>query len=42
MDLYNDYYHPQLKIIIEDLHDENVLKNDNILFFIDTVNYLIK
>lgn len=34
----NDYYNPELGIILEDLHDENVLKND-ILYFIDTVFY---
>lgn len=32
-----DYYHPEYKIIIEDLHDENVLTIDEHLFFIDTV-----
>lgn len=38
----NDYIHPQLGIIFEDLHDENVLCNNGILFFIDTVFYLTK
>jgi hypothetical protein len=37
----NDYYHPQLQIILEDLHDENVLTNNGVLFFIDTVFYLM-
>lgn len=36
----NDYYHPKLGIILEDLHDENVLTNKNILYFIDTVFYI--
>jgi hypothetical protein len=33
----NDYYNESLGIIAEDLHDENVLTRDNVLFFIDTV-----
>jgi len=33
----NDYYNPELGIILEDLHDENVLTRNNILYFIDTV-----
>ena len=36
----NDYYNPSLGIIIEDLHDENVLTKNNILYFIDTVFYI--
>ena len=36
----NDYYSSYLGIIIEDLHDENVLTNNGILFFVDTVIYL--
>lgn len=36
----NDYNNPELGIILEDLHDENVLTNNSILFFIDTVFYL--
>ena len=36
----NDYYHRELGIILEDLHDENVLTSHNILYFIDTVFYL--
>jgi hypothetical protein len=36
----NDYYHPQLGIILEDLHDENVLTKDGVLHFIDTVFYI--
>ena len=36
----NDYYHPQLGIILEDLHDENVLTIDGVLQFVDTVFFL--
>ena len=36
----HDYYHPELGLIIEDLHDENVLTNDEILYFIDTVFFI--
>ena len=36
----NDYRNPELGIILEDLHDENVLTKDGVLFFIDTVFYL--
>lgn len=38
----SDYFNKHLSIIIEDLHDENVLTNNGILFFIDTVFYLTK
>jgi hypothetical protein len=36
----NDYFSPDLGIILEDLHDENVLTRNGILYFIDTVFYL--
>ena len=36
----NDYYNPHLGIILEDLHDENVISSRNQLFFVDTVFYL--
>lgn len=36
----NDYFHPELGIILEDLHDENVLTEGGVLQFIDTVFYL--
>ena len=36
----NDYYNPELGLILEDLHDENVLSNNGIPFFIDTTFYL--
>ena len=35
----NDYINPDLGVILEDLHDENVLTRNNILYFIDTVFY---
>ncbi len=37
----NDYFNPELGIILEDLHDENVLTNKGALFFIDTIFYLM-
>lgn len=36
-----DYIHRELGLILEDMHDENVLVNSEILFFIDTVFYTI-
>lgn len=36
----NDYLNDDLGIILEDLHDENVLTSNGILYFIDTVFYL--
>lgn len=36
----NDYIHSELGLIIEDLHEENVLQKEGSLFFIDTVIYL--
>ena len=36
----NDYINSELGIIIEDLHDENVLTKNEILYFIDTVFYV--
>ncbi|CAM3821166.1 hypothetical protein [Sphingobacterium prati] len=38
----NDYVNSDLCLIFEDLHDENVLTKDGILYFIDTVFYLSK
>ena len=35
-----DYYNKQLGLLLEDIHDENVLTNTNTLFFIDTVFYI--
>ncbi|MGN6645374.1 MAG: hypothetical protein ACTHJT_02490 [Cytophaga sp.] len=36
----NDYFNPELGIILEDLHDENVLTRNDILYFIDTVFFI--
>ena len=36
----NDYYNKNLGIILEDLHDENVLTANGLLYFIDTVFYI--
>lgn len=36
----NDYFNPELGLILEDLHEENVLTNNSVMFFIDTVFYL--
>jgi len=36
----NDYINKKLGIILEDLHDENVLTSKDVLYFIDTVFYL--
>lgn len=37
----HDYRHKELGLLLEDMHDENVLVNTDILFFIDTVFYTI-
>ncbi|MBP6038578.1 MAG: hypothetical protein KA523_00100 [Flavobacterium sp.] len=36
----NDYINRELGIILEDLHDENVLTRNEVLYFIDTVFYV--
>ena len=36
----NDYYNVELDLILEDLHDENVLTQNSVLYFIDTVFYM--
>lgn len=36
----HDYINHDLGIIFEDLHDENVLSNNGIIYFIDTIFYL--
>jgi len=38
----NDYRNPELGIILEDLHDENVLTKDDTLYFIDTIFFIDK
>ena len=35
----NDYFHKELGLIPEDMHDENVIVNSETLFFIDSVFY---
>ena len=36
-----DYYNEELCLILEDLHDENVLTRNGMLYFIDTVFYIV-
>ena len=36
-----DYYNSELKLALEDMHDENVISKGEILFFIDTVFYIM-
>ncbi|MBV4358284.1 hypothetical protein KTO63_14055 [Parasegetibacter sp. MAH-26] len=37
----NDYFNKELGLILEGMHDENILVNSNTLFFIDTVFYTV-
>ncbi|GGA81688.1 hypothetical protein GCM10011511_00780 [Puia dinghuensis] len=37
----NDYFNRELGLILEDMHDENIIVNSNTLFFIDTVFYTV-
>ena len=37
----HDYYNEELCLILEDLHDENVLTQNGVLYFIDTVFYIV-
>jgi len=37
----NDYFNKDLGLILEDMHDENIIVNSNTLFFIDTVFYTV-
>ncbi|HEY4288155.1 MAG TPA: hypothetical protein VGN00_13710 [Puia sp.] len=37
----NDYFNRDLGLILEDMHDENIIVNSNTLFFIDTVFYTV-
>lgn len=37
----NDYLHKDLGLILEDMHDENIIVNSETLFFIDTVFYTV-
>ena len=36
----NDYYHLKTGLILEDLHEGNVLTQNGILYFVDTVFYI--
>jgi len=36
-----DYYNKEFGLILEDMHDENVIARDDLLFFIDTVFYIV-
>ncbi|MEQ1733974.1 MAG: hypothetical protein ABL940_09880 [Bacteroidia bacterium] len=36
----NDYFNINLGIVLEDLHDENVLTKNGVLYFIDTVFFI--
>ena len=36
-----DYFNKEFRLILEDMHDENVIAKDNVLFFIDTVFYIV-
>jgi len=37
----HDYFNKELSLILEDLHDENVLTQNSMLYFIDTVFYIV-
>jgi len=37
----HDYRHAELGLLLEDMHDENVIVNSDVLFFIDTVFYTV-
>lgn len=36
-----DYYNVEFGLALEDMHDENVIAKDEVLFFIDTVFYIM-
>jgi hypothetical protein len=36
-----DYFNAAYGLILEDMHDENVIANSEKLFFIDTVFYIV-
>lgn len=38
----HDYIHKTFGVLLEDMHDENVLVNSETLFFIDTVFYILE
>lgn len=37
-----DYYNEEFGLVLEDMHDENVVAKDDVLFFIDTVFYVMR
>lgn len=37
-----DYFNEEFGLLLEDMHDENVIQKDDILFFIDTVFYVLE
>ena len=36
-----DYYNKEFGLLLEDMHDENVIAKGDLLFFIDTVFYVM-
>lgn len=38
----HDYFNQELGLILEDLHDENVLTQNGMLYFVDTVFYIMR
>ena len=36
-----DYYNEEFGLVLEDMHDENVIVMNDVLFFIDTVFYIL-
>jgi hypothetical protein len=37
-----DYYNGEFGLVLEDMHDENVIAREDVLFFIDTVFYVMR
>ena len=37
-----DYFNTEFGLILEDMHDENVIARNDVLFFIDTVFYIME
>jgi hypothetical protein len=40
--IQQDYYNKEFGLELEDMHDENVIAKDDLLFFIDTVFYIME
>lgn len=38
---HQDYLNKEFGLVLEDMHDENVISRQGVLFFIDTVFYVI-